>query len=152
MTSEKSVFLSDTVKEAKRTSCIIQVIKKVVISRDVRFDENSAFDDVDIEKQSYPVFAHEDDGETHGSTGADDHPDSPIRKTRSLRELYDITDEIENNEVKYYKTEDQMADIFTKPLSRQVFEKHVISLGVMSKSDLRESLLYSISFLIKKNK
>ena len=66
---------------------------------------------------------HEDDGETHGSTGADDHPDSPIRKTRSLRELYDVTDEIENNEVRYYKTEDQMAYIFTKPLSRQVFEK-----------------------------
>ncbi|XP_074342697.1 uncharacterized protein LOC141680342 [Apium graveolens] len=95
--SEKCIFIGYS-ERSKAYKLYNPVTKKVVISRDVRFDENSAFDDVDIEKESYPIFSLEDDRAIHETKETDDQPDSPIRKTRSLRELYEVTDEIEQNE------------------------------------------------------
>jgi len=43
-------------------------------------------------------------------------------------------------EVKYMKTQDQVADIFTKPLKYDVFIKMRDVLGVMKKSSLREDV------------
>ena len=46
-----------------------------------------------------------------------------------------------NIDVKCCQMNDQMADIFTKPLTGQVFKKNVESLGVTSKLNLSEALL-----------
>jgi hypothetical protein len=43
-------------------------------------------------------------------------------------------------EVKYIKTQDQVTDIFTKPLKYNVFIKMRDMLGVMKKSSLREEV------------
>ena len=66
------------------------------------------------------------------------------RRTKHIRIRYHFLRELVNNgdvQVEYCKTEDQMADIFTKPLSGQVFKKNVERLGVQSKFNLREALL-----------
>ena len=99
--AEKCIFIGYS-ERSKAYKLYNPVTEKVVISRDVRFDENSVFDDVEIEKESYPIFALEDDGATLETTGTDDQADSPIRKTRSLRELYEVTDEIGQNEVMFF--------------------------------------------------
>ena len=64
--------------------------------------------------------------------------------TKHIRIRYHFLRELVNEgdvHVEYCKTEDQMADIFTKPLSGQVFKRNARSLGVQSKFNLGEALL-----------
>ncbi|XP_061989507.1 uncharacterized mitochondrial protein AtMg00810-like [Rosa rugosa] len=65
-------------------------------------------------------------------------------RTKHIRMRYHFVRELVNRgviEVKYCKTDDQMADVFTKALGGQVFKEDVARLGVKRKFGLREALL-----------
>ena len=65
-------------------------------------------------------------------------------RTKHIRIRYHFLRELVSEgdvNVEYCKLEDQMADIFTKPLGGQVYKRNVESLGVRSKFNLGEALL-----------
>lgn len=65
-------------------------------------------------------------------------------KTKHIRIRYHFLRELVNDgiiNIKYCKSEEQAADIFTKPVSGEVFKKQIAKLGVKNKFGLREALL-----------
>ena len=67
-------------------------------------------------------------------------------RTKHIRMRFPFLQELVNErlvDVKYCKSEEQVADIFTKPLGGPVFKRNSEMLGMKSKFDLREALLES---------
>ena len=66
---------------------------------------------------------------------------NPVYHQRSQHidvRFYSIREHVKNKEVEllYVKTQDQVADIFTKPLGAELFTKFKSSLGMMKKEQL----------------
>jgi hypothetical protein len=65
-------------------------------------------------------------------------------RTKHIRMRYHFLRELVHDgiiQVKYCKTEDQIADVFTKPVGGQNFKKQLAKLGMKSKFGLREAML-----------
>lgn len=116
--SEKCIFIGYS-ERSKAYKLYNPVTKQIVISRDVQFDEDSFFNELEIQKENFQIFPFECEGEEEmqlennenifeggnspsSPSSSSSSYESPIRKTRSLRELYDVTDEVELDEAVYF--------------------------------------------------
>ena len=116
--SEKCIFIGYS-ERSKAYKLYNPVTKKMVISRDVRFDENSSFEELEAEKEYLPVFPFEfeEDENVENVIEEDNVPDSPVsqasssstnsspnptRRMRSSQELYDVTEEVEENDAVFF--------------------------------------------------
>ncbi|GJW77232.1 retrovirus-related pol polyprotein from transposon TNT 1-94 [Tanacetum coccineum] len=103
--SEKHVFVGYD-KQSKGYKLYNPITRKVVVSRDVEFDEEGSWDLSIEENERYDFLPMTDEEETGESGEEPESPtptptqDSPLSsserepKTRSLQELYEVTDEI----------------------------------------------------------
>ncbi|GKD76667.1 retrovirus-related pol polyprotein from transposon TNT 1-94, partial [Tanacetum coccineum] len=106
--SEKHVFVGYD-KQSKGYKLYNPVTRKVVVSRDVEFDEEGSWDWSIEENERYDFLPMIDEEETCESGDEVQQPESPtptptqdsplsssegVPKTRSLQEFYKVTDEI----------------------------------------------------------
>lgn len=104
--SEKHVFVGYD-KHSKGYKLYNPITRKVVVSRDVEFDEEETWDWSIKENERYDFLPMTDEEETGESSEEVQQPQSPTPtqespssssegepKTRSLQELYEVTDEI----------------------------------------------------------
>lgn len=104
--SEKHVFVGYD-KQSKGYKLYNPITGKVVVSRDVEFDEEEAWDWSIKENERYDFLPMTDEEETSESSEEVQQPQNPTPtqdspssssegepKTRSLQELYEVTDEI----------------------------------------------------------
>ena len=93
--SEKCIFIGYSEK-IKANKLFNPKTKKIVISRDVRVDEDSSFDEKDPVKLL--DFVDEEIEESDDSSQPSNGDFSPKRKMKSLQEIYNSTEQVETND------------------------------------------------------